>query len=772
MLKFLFDLCAFPFRLSALIFCLPIQAGVSFYEKANAKRHADDCPLFKDIPEKSTVSNIDAAWPPAPHAVEALSVQELINANGKLIRDICYATTLNDEDTQRFLLPVITNLARIVHLCPASEFDHHQGYGGLFTHSLETAYFAANSAKNKIFDRSAPPQDQYFNKCRWILTAVLAALVHDIGKPFSDMEITTDDGKRWDHQSPILDWLRRNRIASYYIAFKQSREHNVHKSFSLSKSALLIPQKTWDFISLTGYGEIMMKEFNDAVLLGNKGGLIGRILDNADGISRNLDMKRQRQIKAEFKNISHPQANELLKAIRSLIAERLWQTNSEDGRVFVTKQGCFVVWNEAFAAQAREKAQSQGAVSIPLDYIRLAAMLAEIGVTVRNTDEVSNTFNLFWQVTPIVLGTTQLTCIRISNPQLIFDAAVPPAIEALVEGIAADDDTKAAWMRKWKFVPKVKLTRQEEEQSGYTEDYAQQLVEEAAVREQEREDLSTAEAAVSESEDVWAEMLEERAESEKKVEIKRTVTNAASKIESLSEELPKVKHGIDESGFDMAALMGTALSPTPTQTKAEPEVNNGRKQETPLDSVSETESVSVSEFSTSDADVTLETVPQLPEQKPAAEQGFDTNLTGLLPPNEEQASSLVQLEPAAKPQTGEAEVARQRADRGKGSRKAKKDGRTEGEIVFEQTRNLVRDMAQQICLRSGLWLEGGRQMDVETGKWFTGSRLFEQELEERGVAESMFRLVIDEMQERDEQPRIELDRQRHRVYLITNGELD
>lgn len=815
MLKFIFDLIAFPFRLVVLIVCIPIQACSTAAAKASAvanafsRRHADECPLFKDIPEKPVMTNLDAAWPPAPHAVEALAVQELIAANGKLIRDLCYATTLDDVATQKILLPVITNLARIVHLCPASEFDHHQGYGGLFTHSLEVAYFAANTAKAKIFDRSAPPKDQYFNKCRWILTAVLAALAHDIGKPFSDMEITTADGLRWDHQGPILDWLRKNRVKSYFIAFKQGREHNAHKSFSLSKSAELIPQKTWDFIALTGYGEAMLKEFNDAVLLGHKGGLIGRILDNADGISRNLDMKRQRQIKAEFKNVSHPQANELLKAIRSLISEGVWSVNEENSKVFITKQGCYLVWNEGIAAQARDKAQSYGAVSIPLDYIRLAAMLAEIGVVVRSTDEVSSTFNLFWQVTPIVLGTTQLSCIRISNPQLIFDMAVPPAIEAIVEGLAIDDVTKQAWMDKWKFIPKIKISRAEEELMGYTPDFAQQLAEEAAAREQEREELLAAESAVPD--DLWNELL---AGSPTPGSTTASVngTGHAPSPASISSAFPseppqavpdstatvpfedgakKSRKAIDESGFDMAALMGmnsASKGEAPAADPARTPTGSSKSEtqpapEPPLPVEADQPPVDVIEAA--DPDTMIGTDPDLsddliPDPNPGLIE--EPDLSGLWPsdmpsePSPLPASSPGQLSAAKPPAADEDASARKTADsspRGKSTGRSRRDSRTEGEKVFEQTKDLVESMAQQICMRSGLWLDGGRQMDIETGKWFTGSLPFEAELAERGIEDNLLRLVLDELQEQDVQPRIELDRAKHRVYLIGNDmELD
>lgn len=84
MLKLLFDLCAFPFRLTALAFCLPIQPGVTVYEKIHAKQVADECPLFKDIPEKPNASNIDASWPPAPHAVESLSVGRTLKVPPKM----------------------------------------------------------------------------------------------------------------------------------------------------------------------------------------------------------------------------------------------------------------------------------------------------------------------------------------------------------------------------------------------------------------------------------------------------------------------------------------------------------------------------------------------------------------------------------------------------------------------------------------------------------------------------------------------------------------
>ena len=472
----------------------PFKLGFWAWKKVRSNKDAvvrnDSCPCFKEIPVVADTSKIDAAWPPAPHPVEALSVHDLFAANGNLIRELCYASKLSEEEIERFLLPVISNLAMIVHLVPASEYDHHQGYGGLFTHSLEVAYYAANEAKNTIFDRSAPPKVIHLTTRRWILTAILAALCHDIGKVFTDVTITASDGRHWPATQPILTWLRRNKIESYYISFRPGRKHNAHKIASHMKSTMLIPSLTLEFLSIGGYGEVMEDEFSRALLHGKEGGLIGRILDNADGSSRYRDQIRQRQIRPEFKNVSHPQADQLLRAIRILIQHAIWTTNADvKSRVFNTKQGCFIAWSEEIAGEARNQASSMGYVSLPSDFMKLASVLVDANVAVRNSDEISNTQNIFWRVTPIVLGTTQVNCIKLSDPNFIFDAVPPARIEAIVEGQAVDEETRNAWITQWKFMPVQRISRNEEVEMGYTEDFIESLAKDAEEHLREAEEL-------------------------------------------------------------------------------------------------------------------------------------------------------------------------------------------------------------------------------------------------------------------------------------------
>lgn len=244
--------------------------------------HDDSCPMFREIPTINKTLPVDDAFSPQTHPIPVLSVREMFAANAKLICELCYASSLSEE-VQRFLLPVITNLAKIVHLVPASDHYHH-GYGGLFKHSLEVAYYAANEARMTIFDRNASPKEKYLNSRRWILITILAGLSHDMGKVFSYMEITDGNGAFWEAYEPLLTWVRKNQLKQYYIRCCFECKDNAYKHAALVHIDKLIPADTYAFLALTGIGDRLTDELRKAVM--QRAGLIGHILNNADELSQ------------------------------------------------------------------------------------------------------------------------------------------------------------------------------------------------------------------------------------------------------------------------------------------------------------------------------------------------------------------------------------------------------------------------------------------------------------------------------------------------------
>lgn len=244
----------------------------------------DSCPLFSEIQTIDKALSVDGTFSPTTHPIPVLSVRDMFAANAKLIRELCYASSLSEEEVQRFFLPVITNLAKIVHLVPASECGHHKGYGGLFTHSLEVAFYAANEARLTIFDQDETPRQKFLNRRRWILTTILAGLSHDMGKVFSQMNITDDHGVFWELEEPLLTSIRRKQIKQYYVSYCDEGDNNAHRHAALVHIDKLIPADTYAFLALTGVGDRLTDELRKAVM--QRAGLIGHILNNADELSQ------------------------------------------------------------------------------------------------------------------------------------------------------------------------------------------------------------------------------------------------------------------------------------------------------------------------------------------------------------------------------------------------------------------------------------------------------------------------------------------------------
>ena len=459
----------------------------------------DACPKFSQIPIRSDRSMPHAMWPPVNKPAQAIPVQDLMAINSTLIRDLCYASKLTESEYEAYLLPVIANLAHVVHLLPASAYDHHQGYGGLFVHSLEVAYYAANQAKNTIFDRTSTPKEIHWNRRRWILTCILAALVHDCGKPYTDIEVTSDDGKSWPKTMPLLDWLRHEGLFDYYVTFRSERTHNEHVSVAVQKLEALIPAQTFAFLGSTGVGERMQEALRNALNLGAKGGLVGKIVSSADGLSRETDSLRQRQIHPVYKNVSHPQGDPLLKALRALVNSGKWTANfCADSQIFNPRNGCYVAWSEESAKALWAQATSMGFTGLPQNPSKIAEILIDSKAALPNTSADGELYSNLWNITPIFLKEGEITCLRMADPQFVFDNTAPVPIDCIVEGIPLDEITEQAWWDKWKCKPIQKLSPEEELESGLDADSVRSEIEAALIREEEMEALD-----VLSQEDVW-----------------------------------------------------------------------------------------------------------------------------------------------------------------------------------------------------------------------------------------------------------------------------
>jgi hypothetical protein len=149
---------------------------------------------------------------------------------------------------------VIELYVEFCHMIPASEDHHHSHTGGLLLHSLEASVESLRWAKEKQsglsgfvdIDAKVKP---VMNYCAW-----LAGLLHDAGKMMRDMSVdaveiynpitrkqgpATETIMSWHPaKESLIEWAKRNHIASYSVNFLSTRVHNRH---NIDSSQILQP---------------------------------------------------------------------------------------------------------------------------------------------------------------------------------------------------------------------------------------------------------------------------------------------------------------------------------------------------------------------------------------------------------------------------------------------------------------------------------------------------------------------------------------------------
>ena len=413
---------------------------------------------IRDLPEKSIDNLPDSRWPPFPRAVKAIDVRDIINSQAELIRSLCRVCPLSEEQINEYLLPSIVNLANFVHLLPASQYDHHMGTGGLFCHSLEVAYYSVNGAKSNIFDITESPERAHLNRGRWVLASALGGLAHDVGKAVTDMIVTSgDDQDVWyPRQETLTAWLRRKKLDSYYVSWKQNREHNKHQTASVDYAHIIIPQKTFQFLSSAGNFRIE-QEIRDAILssVSSRQHPLADLLARADKLSCKIDKDRRKGIDPKDFYVSSPIAESVVDALRDLVKTGKWKVNEPGGRVFITNVGTFVVWTDL--DDLIQYLCSKEIRAVPREPNVLADILIDHGVGIAPPAELTTAEGRYWSICPICSANGFLTTLRIDDPKRLFSSGIAPMpIVAMIRGMELSDEDKEAWIARHGAVPQSK----------------------------------------------------------------------------------------------------------------------------------------------------------------------------------------------------------------------------------------------------------------------------------------------------------------------------
>ncbi|HFV9914980.1 TPA: MobH family relaxase [Salmonella enterica subsp. diarizonae serovar 61:l,v:z35] len=180
-------------------------------------------------------------YPIRPAGIQTFNEQSILSLYRDKLHSISMMLAISDGDiredaftfTNLVLKPLIEYI-RWIHLLPASENHHHNGIGGLLSHSLEVAMISLKNANHSELRPIGYQDEEVVRRKVYLYAAFICGLVHDAGKVY-DLDIVSlnlSETLTWAPSSQsLLDWARENNVVEYEIHWRK-RIHNQHNIWS------------------------------------------------------------------------------------------------------------------------------------------------------------------------------------------------------------------------------------------------------------------------------------------------------------------------------------------------------------------------------------------------------------------------------------------------------------------------------------------------------------------------------------------------------------
>ncbi|BFQ92825.1 MobH family relaxase [Gallibacterium anatis] len=257
---------------------------------------------------------LDDGWLQPKTASELLSTP----LRQRLLKNIYQSVSMSEAMFNTLYRTPIEKYAELVQELPASESHHHAHLGGMLDHGLEVICFAVKLRQNYLLPPNSAPEDQAQQSEAWTGAVIYSALIHDIAKIITDIEIETLQG-RWFPWQGKLD-------QAYRFKHIKGRDYHLHPTMGAFVSSYLLSPLSLDW--LAKYPDAFSSFFYLAAGHYDKAGILGEIIQQADQTSVSLylggDTTKAKQPQKSF-------ANQILVALRYLVEHELKLNNPKSG---------------------------------------------------------------------------------------------------------------------------------------------------------------------------------------------------------------------------------------------------------------------------------------------------------------------------------------------------------------------------------------------------------------------------------------------------------
>lgn len=184
--------------------------------------------------------------------LDVAALIDVCNLAGAL-QQIQRESKLSHAAWARDIAPAIQQYLRFVQLLPASEAHHHAHLGGLAAHTIEVVYAAVCLRNGYLLPRGGPAEQIDAQRDHWTYAVILAALLHDIGKPITDLRVSLADRP----DGPARPWLPMSGdmltagAVEYEVRFAPAAERNygAHRRLPQVLAPRIVPATALAFLA-------------------------------------------------------------------------------------------------------------------------------------------------------------------------------------------------------------------------------------------------------------------------------------------------------------------------------------------------------------------------------------------------------------------------------------------------------------------------------------------------------------------------------------------
>ena len=373
-------------------------------------------------------------YPPFMKGLPVSHPDKLIETQRELIGQIRESGLASKEVFEEYYLEPLRRFASYAHLLPASEAHHHRGAGGLLRHAIEVALWSLQSGDRVLLPEGQTPRRRRELEPRWHLAVFLAALCHDVGKPITDLTVTSKDGASvWEpFAEDLYSWAISNNIDRYFLHWRKNRGTN-HTTISLWMTERIVSQKGLAWIK---EGDSSLVQWMLETIAGqtSQENMIHNLVVRSDQVSVQRDIESYGNVFASY-DIGIPVERILLDIMRRLVSDGTWIINEPGSRLWHMEGHLYVVWpvgGEEIAAVINQD-KMPGLPRTPNSILDMLVerKLADFG-------ERQSDGNRCWLIAPAPLAekipNIRLSAIRICNPAMIADPLFPSVAGKVISG--------------------------------------------------------------------------------------------------------------------------------------------------------------------------------------------------------------------------------------------------------------------------------------------------------------------------------------------------